>query len=636
MLLASISKLMVFAALATPSGATPGDGVEAASQALLPDLVHTRQTAFAIPFRLDRQVNDPSLEPAEVRLYVSADRGASWQLYNRAAPTSERFRFRVGVDGELWFSVVTIDRSGRARPEGTPKPGLRVAVDTRPPRLMLQAQRGQAGQVTAKWQADEVNIKPESLKIQYRVNGGIWKTVAVNSTIAASPAGAAGEVTWYPSEGNGLVEVRAEVTDAAGNPAVNSARIEALAVAPQANPPIADMAVAAPADGSVPNSTQWPAENTTSTPLSGGNPSGQQPIENPSDRYTAERYTTTAGQLGPAGADRPTDRLQQNRYAADRYPVDMPGGGSDPSTNPTQATPPQATPPQTPYRPTSQVASEWRGAAENTAVANHMPVHASPTNDSVAAVVNPPLRSEYKPSPDMSGGPASAHQAFRLPSGERPKMVSSRAFELQYDVESAGPAGVTRVELWGTRDGGRTWQVITVDDDNRSPLQAVVKEDGIYGFRIVVHSGGQSAASPQSGDLPHAWLGVDTTKPTARLLTAAQQNVQGEESLAVTWEAADGMLGDRPISLLFAESPAGPWTSIAAGLENSGQYVWRLDARVPNQVYMRMEVRDAAGNMEQVDLPSPVSIRRPQPSVRIRDVRPLGTTARGQMGRYTR
>jgi hypothetical protein len=53
-----------------------------------------------------------------------------------------------------------------------------------------------------------------------------------------------------------------------------------------------------------------------------------------------------------------------------------------------------------------------------------------------------------------------------------PKLVGSRTFALEYDLDDAGSEGVARVELWGTRDGGQTWNRYTVDNDNRSPLNA--------------------------------------------------------------------------------------------------------------------------------------------------------------------
>ena len=73
-----------------------------------------------------------------------------------------------------------------------------------------------------------------------------------------------------------------------------------------------------------------------------------------------------------------------------------------------------------------------------------------------------------------------------VPTGLQPRMVDSRTFELEYEIESVGASGVAKVELWGTLDGGRTWSVYGVDADQRSPLPVRVEHEGIYGFRIVI------------------------------------------------------------------------------------------------------------------------------------------------------
>lgn len=97
----------------------------------LPEPITTQQTLFSIPFQLE-QVQDPQRQPVEVQLHVSGDRGASWQLYSKADPRQGHFLFRAGGDGEFWFLVRTVDRSGAMRPHEPARPGLRVIVDTRP------------------------------------------------------------------------------------------------------------------------------------------------------------------------------------------------------------------------------------------------------------------------------------------------------------------------------------------------------------------------------------------------------------------------------------------------------------------------------------------------------------------------
>jgi len=209
-----------------------------------------------------------------------------------------------------------------------------------------------------------------------------------------------------------------------------------------------------------------------------------------------------------------------------------------------------------------------------------------------------------------------------LPAAVRPRMVGSRSFELEYEIESVGPSGVGRVELWGTRDGGRTWSDYAVDSDNRSPIPATVDAEGIYGFRILVQSGsGFGGRPPAEGDMPDIWIGVDTTRPSCRI-TGTEVSPDATE-LVVSWEAADDVLDPRPVTLLFATDPSGPWTPVASGLENTGSYRWRLDSRVPERILLRLEVRDEAGNVGVFDTPDTVALDRHRPEGRIRGVRPI-------------
>ncbi len=203
----------------------------------------------------------------------------------------------------------------------------------------------------------------------------------------------------------------------------------------------------------------------------------------------------------------------------------------------------------------------------------------------------------------------------------------SASFELDYEVDSIGSSGVAKVELWGTRDGGRHWTNFGADNDNRSPLVVTVDGEGVYGFRVVIQSGsGLSGQLPRDGDLPEVWIGVDLTRPSVRI-TAIEAGPEGGE-IAVRWESSDALLENRPAALLFSDQPHGPWTPIALGLESNGSFDWRLDNRVPERIYLRLEARDQAGNVGTYETPEPVSINRQRPQGRIRGVRPLGQTPR--------
>ena len=94
--------------------------------------------------------------------------------------------------------------------------------------------------------------------------------------------------------------------------------------------------------------------------------------------------------------------------------------------------------------------------------------------------------------------------------------VNSLTFDLDYDIQTVGPWGVAKVELWGTKDGGRQWQSLGVDQDNRSPMRVSVPAAGVFGFRIVIDGGnGVAAPTPQPGEAPELVVGVDLSPPRA-------------------------------------------------------------------------------------------------------------------------
>jgi hypothetical protein len=242
----------------------------------------------------------------------------------------------------------------------------------------------------------------------------------------------------------------------------------------------------------------------------------------------------------------------------------------------------------------------------------------SPIRDQAGASV-PASPSLGDPLPKLGGDEAI------LPPGERPRMVNSRSFDLEYEVDGVGPAGIAKVELWGTRDGGKTWKSYGIDSDNRSPIRATVEGEGLYGFRVAVQSAnGLGGLPPKPGDSPQMWVGVDLTKPTVRILGVEAGTGEHAGELLIRWQASDAAMASRPITLQFSDRPNGPWSIIAAGLENIGSYAWRPDNRAPDKIYLRIEARDEAGNTATFDTPEPTALDRIFPAGRIREVRPAG------------
>ncbi len=137
----------------------------------LPEPICWRQLSFSIPFKV-APVEAADQQPAEVRLYVSANQGVQWELAQRVSPQEHTFTFRAQHDGEYWFQIRTADKQGRIAPEVGGTPELRVIVDTMKPRLDLTASRGEAGEVKASWQAVDPLLNPDSFKIEYQTSSG--------------------------------------------------------------------------------------------------------------------------------------------------------------------------------------------------------------------------------------------------------------------------------------------------------------------------------------------------------------------------------------------------------------------------------------------------------------------------------
>ena len=144
----------------------------------------------------------------------------------------------------------------------------------------------------------------------------------------------------------------------------------------------------------------------------------------------------------------------------------------------------------------------------------------SPRIETASAPVESPIN---PPVAERVTAPAATASTFAqgLPAGEHPYMVDSRRFALEYEVESVGPSGISKIEIWGTRDAGRTWASYGIEPGRQGPVRMNVEGEGLYGFRITVQDGnGFGGRPPRSGDLPELWVGVDLTKPTVQLVSA--------------------------------------------------------------------------------------------------------------------
>jgi len=258
-----------------------------------------------------------------------------------------------------------------------------------------------------------------------------------------------------------------------------------------------------------------------------------------------------------------------------------------------------------------------------------LPVKPPPASGSNAAPV--PGAGSYlaKAVPNRAPEPVGAANPNLAPTApaRRPlppvQLVNDRWIVVEYQLSRVGPSGIGSVELYLTQDDGQKWLKFAVDEDAKSGTAGAKYQrslelpagDGVYGLYLVVRNGaGRGKAPPRSGDAPEMRIEVDTTSPQAQLQLPPVPDPERRDALLLTWQAKDKNLGTGPISLDWAEQRDGPWHPIAANVPNTERYSWQVPTGVPVEVFLRLKVRDNAGNeaVAVTDRPEIVDLTEPE------------------------
>jgi hypothetical protein len=222
----------------------------------------------------------------------------------------------------------------------------------------------------------------------------------------------------------------------------------------------------------------------------------------------------------------------------------------------------------------------------------------------------------------------------------RAQVINYSRFDIGYDLEQRGPSGISRIDLWVTRDGGQTWRLWDRPDGKNGLVRVTLdvqqnaqQLEGAYGFKLVPVSGaGLSERAPVAGDTPDMRVILDVTPPQLTMYWPVS-DPNNPDTLIIKWQATDKNFGDDPITLEWSESAAGPWHPIAASdpvvqatavsapvvkrLANTGQYGWRVPPGTPPRVYLKATARDAAGNVTERVTQEPITVDLTKPRARI-------------------
>ncbi len=233
----------------------------------------------------------------------------------------------------------------------------------------------------------------------------------------------------------------------------------------------------------------------------------------------------------------------------------------------------------------------------------------------------PPDPSTLSEAPD----PRSATTTMEAtpPSAEAPPgpiLVGSRTIPLQYDVGEISPDLVYTVEMWRSGDQGRTWEIIGVDPDRRSPIQVELPSDGLHGLRIVISDRNNLGdPRPEQGTPPQFEVIVDTTKPRIGIDSVRFGTGETSNTLFITYRTEEQHPAEFPVVLeIKPDQPDGLWRPIGdRRLPDSGTFAWQLPRDVPARFRLRAIANDAVGNFRIIEWPQPISSNLARPRGRI-------------------
>jgi hypothetical protein len=518
---------------------------------------------------------------AELLLFASKDQGKNWTMAGQARPDEAAFRFHAPSDGEFWFKVCAVDRAGQRDPADVyaAPVSMKVMIDTQQALLRIVSAERVGDHIHVVWETAGTQADLMTLKLEHRASdqgpAAPWQTVAI------SPA-AHGQ-TRFRAPSPGPLNLRMTVNDQAGTP---TTVVRDLAAA------------AAPAPAFAPIST---------------NPAVSNPITTPAPAAVIQQ----ANSISPPPPTSPPLANAANSAPAPVIPADVPAPAAMP------VSPPPAPPVPTQAPPT--------------------PMPAAPTEPNGGGLTPLPTA---KPGPApayQSGPPAGSHS----PNGglEPVEPAQSQMNNVQYvrdaqvlldfELDRRGPSGVRRIEVFLTRDNGQWWHKYTETYDTKSPLQLRLPADeGLYGFRLVAHSGANmSTGPPQPGDEPDIRLCVDRTVPEVELY-APVPDPNLPNAVTLRYKAVDANLPPTGVTLQWSAQPSGPWQPISPGNTRSmtgvnvpgvKECTWVLPPELPDRVHLKVTAKDLAENVGEKVTSAPVTVDLNKPTARIRGIVSPGT-----------
>ena len=188
-------------------------------------------------------------------------------------------------------------------------------------------------------------------------------------------------------------------------------------------------------------------------------------------------------------------------------------------------------------------------------------------------------------------------------------VLGSRMLSIRYTWDTEHRP--SRIGLWVTSDGGRTWKLDHVAERLTGTFVFQAPADGAYGFRAHRELGSSVWGEPQSGMAPEREVIVDTVAPKVEWIGpvgAETADARGHVPAQVTgktelkWLAVDRNLTEQPVRLDYRRFGKTRWQPLATELAGAAAHEWSLPEDLAGDVEVRVTVADRAGHIAAADL----------------------------------
>jgi hypothetical protein len=471
-------------------------------------------------------------------LYMKDSPQGAWTKIDQGPAQQTEFIVQAPHQGEYWFRIVAIDVQGRSHPADLNKDlqdAVVVVVDLLPPSIDIRFAGVTNEGTLVQCEVRDANPDPLQTHFFYQTQNQVWQPL--------DPVPGRNGLYCIPQQAVLTNLIKVTAFDLAHNTTTRTCNLGELAQA----------------------AGQGPA------------PGRQLPVIPPV--------------MGPGSIAPPPNpgAMAQSPYAPPA---------------PSQIQTPFVTPPAPPAPPTRQTGGSVTIVQATAPGEEVRPQHETNTarpRPPVGGVAEPAGTSTMHPAATSDPAPSTTAGTLSRQSTTPSQIVGNPTVFLNYEIENQGASGVGKIEIWATGDQCRTWTKMVDDPSHKNPAELRFPGEGLFGVKLVAANGrGYGAEPPQSGDPADCWIEVDMTKPRAEIVAVQAGTGPDAGILTVFWKAEDKNLASDGIDLLFSATSDGPWTTIAKGVHNDkgieGQYRWTPPSQAGAQSFLRLVVRDKAGN----------------------------------------